>query len=133
MEKYILPLQREEKDRFKELIISYLENISVCYNQLFIMLQEMKFYNKISPTYFEKLQEYTSLIINLYKILKPKIRKLNIDFQYLNYINHYIDYILKNKDRLTIESTKTIFFIFNNIEDELRFACEELELVSNYK
>jgi len=137
MEKYFLPVQTQQRDKFKEMIIEYVQNITICRDKLFEMMQESKFYGKVRPDFFYMMQTYISMVISLYSLLKPKLAKIekrtNLEFKNLQYIRKYKDIVFYKKIKMNINTMRVLFDLFSEIADDLFLICEELGYFGSYE
>lgn len=114
---------------YKNRILAMLDDINDTYQNASYRVQIAVYEGRVDRELMKTLYVYTSQVITLYKVLKPKIElaKAKSDkFGELEGLDEYILGIDELKGGFDIDDAFILFKIFNIYEDLIRELCETL-------
>lgn len=114
----------------KQLALEMLEDISVLYSRTLRAIQIALMDQTIDDDLKQNFHSYTSNVVTLYKMLKPKIQSLGADsqkkYEDLEVLDEYVQFMLSAEIILDIEEMAFFFQLFNQLEDKCRELCDTL-------
>lgn len=128
--------QRYPTDRsYKTRVLKKLDEISRLYEYTNIQMQTSQYQGTVTQEMLDGMINYTSKIITLYKMLKPKMEvgfRGNPEKQReLETIDEYQMIMDEVKKGFNVEKAFILFTLFGVWEDLLRELCENLGYISD--
>lgn len=117
----------EQNTTTKDVVVSYLQEISNYYRETLIGLFIARLEGKHDTQLTINFNSYVSTIITVYKIIKPKLSTKNEEHKELiEIIEAYLDNVLKENKNVDVDTIISLFRMFNFIEDSLRSITNSL-------